>query len=98
MSTAIIVYVECLGLRKGHPQFGCYLLGYHSGYFFTGNLDGGSYMTRKGKIEVEDEGKRLGGRGWGVGGVPITWGLVIRNDSEQYITGKKMKGNKLRER
>ena len=55
-------------------------------------------MTRKGKIEVEDEGKRLGGRGWGVGGVPITRGLVISNDSEQYITGKKMKGNKLRER
>jgi hypothetical protein len=37
--------VERLGLKEGHSRFGCYLLDDHSGMFFTGHLDGGSYMT-----------------------------------------------------
>jgi hypothetical protein len=37
--------VERLGLKEGHSRFGCYLLDDHSGYFFTGHLDGGSYIT-----------------------------------------------------
>lgn len=37
--------VERLGLREGHSRFGCYLLDDHSGMFFTGHLDGGSYMS-----------------------------------------------------
>jgi hypothetical protein len=35
--------VDRLGLREGHSRFGCYILDDHSGYFFTGHLDGGSY-------------------------------------------------------
>jgi hypothetical protein len=37
--------VERLGLRRGHERFGCYLLDDHSGMFFTGHLDGGSYLS-----------------------------------------------------
>jgi hypothetical protein len=37
--------VERLGLKDGHSRFGCYLLDDHSGMFFTGHLDGGSFMT-----------------------------------------------------
>jgi hypothetical protein len=37
--------VERLGLRDGHSRFGCYLLDDHSGMFFTGHIDGGSYMS-----------------------------------------------------
>ena len=37
--------VERLGLRDGHSRFGCYLLDDHSGMFFTGHLDGGSYLS-----------------------------------------------------
>jgi hypothetical protein len=37
--------VERLGLRLGHERFGCYLLDDHSGMFFTGHLDGGSYLS-----------------------------------------------------
>ena len=51
-SPTIIRNVEHLGLREGHSRFGCYLLGDHSCYLFTGNLDGGSFMTRKGNIEL----------------------------------------------
>ena len=64
-SPAIVRNVERLGLREGHSRFGCYLLDDHSGYFFTGHLDGGSYMTREGKIRFEEERKRLGGGGGG---------------------------------
>jgi hypothetical protein len=37
--------VDRLGLMEGHARFGCYLLDDHSGMFFTGHFDGGSYMT-----------------------------------------------------
>lgn len=36
--------LDRLGLREGHRRFGCFLLDDHSGYFFTGHLDGGSYI------------------------------------------------------
>jgi hypothetical protein len=37
--------VERLGLSEGHSRFGCFLLDDHSGYFFTGHLDGGAYVA-----------------------------------------------------
>jgi hypothetical protein len=37
--------VERLGLPEGHARFGCFLLDDHSGMYFTGHLDGGSYIT-----------------------------------------------------
>ena len=60
---AMIRNMERLGLREGHLQFGCNLLGNNSGYFFPGYFDGGSYMTIKGNIELEEDRKRLGGGG-----------------------------------
>ncbi|KAL3916245.1 MAG: hypothetical protein SGILL_005265 [Bacillariaceae sp.] len=36
--------VERLGLTEGHSRFGCFLLDDHSGMFFTGHLDGGSFL------------------------------------------------------
>ena len=47
LSPNIARSVERLGLAKGHARFGCYLLDDHSGTFFTGHLDGGSYLTGK---------------------------------------------------
>jgi hypothetical protein len=44
--------VERLGLKDGHSRFGCYLLDDHSGYFFTGHIDGGSYMSEKDRKEL----------------------------------------------
>ena len=44
-SPAIIKNVERLGLQQGHAKFGCYLLDDHTGMFYTGHLDGGSYLT-----------------------------------------------------
>ena len=41
--------VERLGLQEGHARFGCYLLDDHSGTFFTGHYDGGSFLTSEGK-------------------------------------------------
>lgn len=38
---------ERLGLTEGHARFGCYILDDHSGLFFTGHLDGGSYVTEE---------------------------------------------------
>jgi len=52
LSPAIIRSVERLGLREGHSKFGCYILDDHSGYFFTGHLDGGSYMTTAEKKQL----------------------------------------------
>lgn len=49
MSPNIAKSVERLGLAEGHARFGCYLLDDHSGTFFTGHLDGGSYLTKKEK-------------------------------------------------
>ncbi|GKY94243.1 hypothetical protein MPSEU_000390100 [Mayamaea pseudoterrestris] len=39
--------LDRLGLVKGHERFGCYLLDDHSGFFFTGHLDGGSYIQEE---------------------------------------------------
>ncbi|KAG7351801.1 hypothetical protein IV203_007849 [Nitzschia inconspicua] len=44
LSPIIKKTVERLGLRDGHSRFGCYLLDDHSGMFFTGHLDGGSFL------------------------------------------------------
>ncbi|GAX14429.1 hypothetical protein FisN_11Hh112 [Fistulifera solaris] len=45
LSPVLLRTVERLGLSDGHSRFGCYILDDHSGMFFTGHLDGGSYMT-----------------------------------------------------
>eukprot|EP00978_Attheya_sp_CCMP212_P014331 scaffold36408_cov53-Attheya_sp.AAC.4 len=45
LSPVMIRSCERLGLREGHAKFGCYLLDDHSGMFFTGHLDGGSYIA-----------------------------------------------------
>lgn len=50
-SPVIAKAVERLGLVDGHARFGCYLLDDHSGFFFTGHLDGGSYISRAEKEE-----------------------------------------------
>lgn len=47
LSPNIAKSVERLGLAEGHARYGCYLLDDHSGTFFTGHLDGGSYWTEK---------------------------------------------------
>jgi hypothetical protein len=44
LSPVIKKTVERLGLTDGHSRFGCYLLDDHSGMFFTGHLDGGSFL------------------------------------------------------
>jgi hypothetical protein len=49
LSPVIKKTVERLGLVQGHSRFGCYLLDDHSGMFFTGHLDGGSYLTKEEK-------------------------------------------------
>ena len=45
LSPIITRSVERLGLKDGHAKFGCYLLDDHSGLFFTGHLDGGTFIT-----------------------------------------------------
>lgn len=45
LSPVILKTVEKLGLISGHDKFGSYILDDHSGYFFTGHLDGGSYIA-----------------------------------------------------
>ena len=47
VSPIIVKAVERLGFAEGHNLFGCYILDDHSGYFFTGHLDGGNYMTEE---------------------------------------------------
>jgi len=49
LSPVIVRSVERRGLSKGHERFGCYILDDHSGMFFTGHLDGGSYLTAEEK-------------------------------------------------
>ena len=49
LSPVIKKTVERLGLAQGHARFGCFLLDDHSGMFFTGHLDGGSYLTTEEK-------------------------------------------------
>jgi len=46
VSPIIVKSVERLGFARGHNRFGCYILDDHSGFFFTGHLDGGNYMTQ----------------------------------------------------
>jgi hypothetical protein len=46
LSPLITKSVERLGLKRGHAKFKCYLLDDHSGYYFTGHLDGGSFMNQ----------------------------------------------------
>ena len=53
--------MERLGLREGHSRFGCFLLDDHSGMFFTGHLDGGTYMTQTQKKELIDNVKNRDG-------------------------------------
>lgn len=52
LSPVIKKTVERLGLAQGHARFGCFLLDDHSGMFFTGHLDGGSYLTKAEKEVV----------------------------------------------
>jgi len=55
LSPVITRSVERLGLRQGHSKFGCYILDDHSGFFFTGHLDGGSFISK-----IEKERLKLG--------------------------------------
>ena len=52
LSPVLTRTVEKLGLKEGHARFGCYLLDDHSGYFFTGHMDGGNYKTKSEKIKL----------------------------------------------
>jgi hypothetical protein len=63
LSPVIKRTVERLGLKDGHSRFGCYLLDDHSGLFFTGHLDGGSYMLaeeRKELIAMQRSSSKIG--------------------------------------
>lgn len=53
LSPLITRSVERLGLKKGHEKFKSYLLDDHSGYFFTGHLDGGSYISQEEKDKLK---------------------------------------------
>ncbi len=55
LSPVIKKTAERLGLREGHSRFGCFILDDHSGMFFTGHLDGGSYMTPEQKQKLIDK-------------------------------------------
>ena len=52
LSPVIKRTVERLGFTEGHSRFGCFLLDDGSGMFFTGHLDGGSYLTADAKDEI----------------------------------------------
>eukprot|EP00957_Ditylum_brightwellii_P143928 10967112-Ditylum_brightwellii.AAC.1 len=52
LSPVITKSVERLGLRDGHDKFGCYIVDDHSGLFFTGHLDGGSYIDKEEKEKL----------------------------------------------
>ena len=58
LSPVLIRSVERLGLIHGHRPFGCYLLDDHSGMFFTGHLDGGSYLTKQQRETIIRENTR----------------------------------------
>eukprot|EP00934_Nitzschia_sp_Nitz4_P006555 Nitzschia sp. Nitz4//scaffold62_size106224//63827//65719//NITZ4_004360-RA/size106224-processed-gene-0.33-mRNA-1//1//CDS//3329555868//6545//frame0 len=57
LSPVIRKTVERFGLAKGHERFGCFLLDDHSGMFFTGHLDGGSYLTKAEKEAMASNSK-----------------------------------------
>jgi hypothetical protein len=50
--------VERFGLVEGHARFGCFLLDDHSGMFFTGHLDGGTYLGEGGRERKLEQKKR----------------------------------------
>jgi hypothetical protein len=50
--------LDRLGLREGFSRFGCYLLDDHSGYFFTGHLDGGAYVAEAFRNDLHNERNR----------------------------------------
>ena len=52
LSPVIKKTVARLGLTDGHSRFGCYLLDDHSGMFFTGHLDGGSFLDSATREEL----------------------------------------------
>ena len=54
LSPVIMKSVERRGLVQGHRRFGCYILDDHSGMFFTGHLDGGSYLTAEQKNRIQN--------------------------------------------
>jgi hypothetical protein len=47
LSPALVRALEKHGLMQGHAKFGCYLLDDHSGFFFTGHMDGGNFIAGK---------------------------------------------------
>jgi len=58
LSPLITKNVERLGLKQGHAKFKCYLLDDHSGYFFIGHLDGGSFMSHSEKDKIRNDRKK----------------------------------------
>jgi hypothetical protein len=58
LSPVIKKTVERLGLAEGFRRFGCYLLDDHSGMFFTGHCDGGSFIGSAMKAEIVDRKKK----------------------------------------
>lgn len=52
LSPVILRVVEKWGLAKGHARFGCYLLDDHSGCFFTGHMDGGSFLVQSERAKL----------------------------------------------
>lgn len=61
-SPVITKCVERSGLAAGHAKFGCYLLDDYSGYFFTGHLDGGTYMTKVEKEQRKNQNNTKNGK------------------------------------
>eukprot|EP00543_Licmophora_paradoxa_P012351 CAMPEP_0202471868 /NCGR_PEP_ID=MMETSP1360-20130828/85929_1 /ASSEMBLY_ACC=CAM_ASM_000848 /TAXON_ID=515479 /ORGANISM="Licmophora paradoxa, Strain CCMP2313" /LENGTH=206 /DNA_ID=CAMNT_0049098115 /DNA_START=33 /DNA_END=653 /DNA_ORIENTATION=+ len=59
ISPCLLKGVERFGLARGHQKFGCYLLDDHSGYFFTGHLDGGSFLVRSEKDKLAQQTKKV---------------------------------------
>lgn len=58
LSPVLTKTLERLGLKEGHARFGCYLLDDHSGRYFTGHMDGGSYMTKEQRQQVQKQNSR----------------------------------------
>lgn len=58
VSPAILREIERAGLEKGHAKFGSYIVDDHSGLFFTGHLDGGSFLTKNQKDWYLAENKK----------------------------------------
>ena len=52
LSPVLTGTLERLGLKEGHARFGCYILDDHSGQFFTGHIDGGSFVSEAMREEL----------------------------------------------